>query len=206
MLTRKVTITITSKIVGWYEARSYPQDSQNNNDEIELYKVPSYEMIVSGTDESGKSLTFTHQAPRFMPYWNNPSNPDKHYKTKGWVNSGLSSAQTIVVSRYLKDYELHNRYSPAHGAIVLKNTFYIHAGPVDENDYGFGSAGCVENIGDFGALKSHIALLSGFKGGNADDAIQTLVKEKHLTAVIQAAAVPDIRKNYTRKIQRATWK
>lgn len=204
MKTRKVTITLTNRIVGSYEARSYPQDSQNNNKEIELYRVPLYEMILSGKDDLGKEKTFVHKAPRFMPYWNNPANPDPRYKTRGWANSGLSSARIIVVTRYIAEYKVHNRLTKGHGAIVLKGTFYIHAGPADENDAGYGSAGCVETIGNYDTFKSNIMILSGLKSVSPDDSIQTLVDERHLIVHIQGATVPDIRKNLTRKIIK-TW-
>jgi hypothetical protein len=81
-----------------------------------------------------------------MPYFNNPQRPDPDYRTKGWVNAGLSAARTVVISQYKQNYEVHNRYSPGKGAIVVKDTFYIHAGPASLQDVGFGSAGCIEII------------------------------------------------------------
>lgn len=200
MPTRKVTITLSNKIVGHYEARSYPHDDINGNGKIELYKVPLYEITITGVDDSGKNTTFTHKAPRFMPYWNNPKSPDSHYKTIGWVNSGLSQARTITVERYIRDYEVRNRYSPGRGAIVMKDSFYIHAGPATESDVGFGSAGCVEIIGNYDTFKAQIASLSGIKSAFADDAIARLVQDRKLVVIINSAAVPDIKRLYTREI------
>ena len=200
MATRKVTITLSSKIVGSYEARSYPHDDIDENGKIELYKVPLYEITVSGKSNAGLAASFIHKAPRFMPYYNNPKKPDTHYKTLGWVNSGLSSARTVIVNRYIKDYEVRNRYSPGRGAIVMKDAFYIHAGPASEMDVGFGSAGCVEIVGNYDTFKSQIASVSGHALGTSDDAISKLVQEKNLVVVIQFAAAPDIKKLFTREI------
>ncbi len=203
MSLRKVKITLSKKTVGSYEARSYPHDSFSDPKFIELYKVPLHEITVAGTGSDGTAKTFVHQAPRFMPYWNNPEKPDKHYATKGWANSGLSSARTVIVSRYLRNYAVQNRYSPGKGAIVLKGTFYIHAGPGTLTDYGFGSAGCVEIVGNYDDFKSQIASLSGSAKAESDDAIEELVNARKLTVVIEALKAPDIKKLFSRKILRA---
>ena len=204
MPTRKVKITLTNKVVGSYEARSYPDDSQGDNNWIELYKVPVYEVTIAGKDNSGTDKTIIHQAPRFMPYWNDPKALDPHYSTKGWANSGLSSARTVIVSRYIRDYAVQNRYTPGKGAIVLKGAFYIHAGPGVLSDVGYGSAGCVEIIGNYDTFKSDIASLSGSKFSDVDDAIQNLVNDRNLTVVIEGTTAPDIKSLYTRKVTRAS--
>jgi hypothetical protein len=172
----------------------------DGNGKIELYEVDVYEILIEGTDETGNPQTYKHLAPRFMPYWNNPKKPYSGYKTTGWVNAGLSEARNIIVTRYIRDYQVHNRYSPGKGAIVIKDTFYIHAGPADLEDVGFGSAGCVEIIGDFDVFKSNIQSLSGYKGDDTDDAIDALVKDRNLSIIIQAAKTPDIKANFTREI------
>jgi hypothetical protein len=201
MAARKVTITLTSRIVDYYEARSYPDDDLNNDGFWELYKVPVYEILVAGTDDAGKAATFKHFAPRFMPYFNDPAKPDSHYRSRGWVNAGLSAKRTVVVITYKPDYEVQNRYSPGKGAIVLKGAFYIHAGPADLSDIGFGSAGCVEIIGNYDDFKAHIASLSGTGAKTSDEAISKLVGRRLLIVEIEQATVPDIKKSYTRKVR-----
>lgn len=198
--TRKVTITVSNNIIGHYEARSYPHDDFNGNGKIELYKVPLYEISISGNYKNGLKKTFTHKAPRFMPYWNNPNAPSSHYKTTGWINSGLSEGRTITVRKYISDYQVQNRFSPGKGAIVLKDYFYIHAGPASESDVGFGSAGCIEIIGNWDIFKEQIALLSGSKSLFADIAITQLILDSNLIVIIHSANVPDIRRLYTREI------
>ena len=201
MAARKVTITLTSNIVAHYAARSYPDDDRNNDGMLELYTVPVYEVLIDGTDDTGAATTYTHQAPRFMPYWNDPARPDPHYSSRGWLNAGLWAKRTVTVSIYKPDYRVQNRYSPGRGAIVLKGAFYIHAGPADLSDFGFGSAGCVEIIGNYDDFKANIAALSGTGASSSDEAIAKLVNARKLIVEIQHATVPDIRAAFTRQVR-----
>ena len=51
-----MTIVVTNKIIGKYEARSYPQDDINNNGKTELYEVDVYEILLTGKDNEGNRL------------------------------------------------------------------------------------------------------------------------------------------------------
>lgn len=201
MKLRRVTVIVTKIVVGGYEARSYPHNQVSPSREIPLYRVPVYTIRVRGKDASGKDVMRDFMAPRFMPYFNDPKKPDPHYSTLGWANSGLSSARRVIVPEFIGDYEVQNRYSPGRGAIVVHETFYIHAGPADLNDVGFGSAGCIEIIGDFDVFKKTIADLSGAQTKNSGQAIQHLVAAGLLVVEIQETEAPDIKKLFTRKIR-----
>lgn len=199
MTVRQVEIVITNTIVGSYEARSYPNDQRDANGFYNLYRVPVYRILVTGTDANNKKMSYEFMAPRFMPYFNDPKQPNAHHSAKGWLNAGLSSARKFTIARYKQDYSISNRYSPGLGAIVVHETFYIHAGPTSMQDSGFGSAGCIEIIGNFDTFKKTIADLSGVSPASADSAIQHLVSSRKLTVTIQTAMVPDIKNSYTRK-------
>jgi len=201
MSTRKVEIVVTSTVVGQYEAKSYPHRQDDSAGYYNLYLVPVYKILVRGVDDKKQPQTKTFMAPRFMPYFNDPKNPDQGYKTKGWVNCGLSSARTVTITRYIRDYELHNRISAFRGAIVVHQTFYIHPGPATLCDYGFGSAGCIEIIGDFNIFKNAIVSLSGITSGTLDDGIQKLVNDRKLIVTIETAPVPDIRNSVSRRVR-----
>ncbi|MGB8297402.1 MAG: hypothetical protein WCG85_18400 [Polyangia bacterium] len=201
MAARQVVIVVTNTIVGQYEARSYPDEQKDASGYYNLYKVPIYRILVTGKDDTGNSVSGEYRAPRFMPYYNNPKRPSLHYKTLGWINCGLSSTQRVVISRYRRDYQVQNRYSPGIGAIVVHDTFYIHAGPATPSDVGFGSAGCIEIIGNFDVFKDSIVRMSGIVGVSRDDAITQLVKEGKLIVEIEQARVPDIKSLYSRKIK-----
>jgi hypothetical protein len=201
MAARQVVIVATNVVVGSYEARSYPDEQKDAAGYYNLYKVPLYRILVTGKDDTGKNVSGEYRAPRFMPYYNNPKKPSPHYKTLGWINCGLSSTRRVVISQYRQDYQVQNRYSPGVGAIVVHKTFYIHAGPATPSDVGFGSAGCIEIIGNFDTFKDAIARMAGITGMQRDAAIAQLVKERKLVVEIQQARVPDIKKLASRKVR-----
>jgi hypothetical protein len=200
MPVQQVDIVVTNSVVGSYEARSYPDQQTDAVGQYPLYSVPIYKIQVVGKDSSHKPVVVDFVAPRFMPYYNNPKQPDPHYKAVGWLNSGLSSHRRVVVSTFKQDYAVQNRYSPGRGAIVVHESFYIHAGPASLRDFGFGSAGCIEVIGDYNLFKQAIARLSGLPS-DPDQAIQQLVHAGKLIVTIQHAKPPDIKKNFTRMIR-----
>jgi hypothetical protein len=200
MASKNVEIVVTNSVVAHYEARSYPDQQTDDAGYYPLYKVPVHRILVRGKNAAGAATSIEFMAPRFMPYFNDPARPDPHYGLQGWANAGLSSANRIKVSRYKQDYAVHNRYSPGRGAIVLRSTFYIHAGPATLSDWGFGSAGCIEIIGNYDDFKNAIAGLSGLSNVSSDSAIQALVAAGKLTVVIQGAKVPDIQNNLTRRV------
>ncbi len=197
---KHVEIVVTNTVVNNYEARSYPDEQRDKEGNYALYRVPVYKILVTGRDGDNKK-SFEFMAPRFMPYFNNPTRPDPHYQTKGWRNAGLSSARTVTVSQYKQDYAVQNRFSPGRGAIVVMGAFYIHAGPASLLDVGFGSAGCIEIIGNYNTFKRTIADLAGLFSVPADTAIRQLVNARKLRVTIQTAVAPDIAKNMTRKIR-----
>jgi hypothetical protein len=163
--------------------------------------VPVYRIVVAGTEANNQASSFEFMAPRFMPFFNDPKRPDPHYAARGWVNAGLSSARRVTVARYKPEYAVQNRYSPGRGAIVVKDAFYIHAGPASLLDVGFGSAGCIEIIGNYDQFKQCIAALSGFAPAPSDGAILHLVHSGKLIVTIEAATVPDIKRLVTRKVR-----
>ena len=197
----QVEIVVTNFKVGSYEARSYPDQETDSAGQYPLYSVPVYRIRVRGQDPSQNPFTVDFSAPRFMPFYNDPKNPSPHYKALGWLNCGLSSHRRVVVSRFIQNYAVQNRYSPGRGAIVVHESFYIHAGPASPQDVGFGSAGCIEVIGNYDLFKHAIARLSGSASVQSDDAIQELVHARKLIVTIQAATPPDIKKNFTRMIR-----
>jgi hypothetical protein len=201
MAGRQVEIVVTNVVVNQYEARSYPDQQTDATGRYNLYNVPVYKILVKGTDAGSMDTTTEFMAPRFMPFFNAPNHPDPHYRATGWINAGLSSARRVVVSKYKENYAVQNRYSPGRGAIVVHEAFYIHAGPASLKDVGFGSAGCIEIIGDYDVFKQCIADLSGFSPTSRDSAILQLVDSRKLIVTIQPARAPDIKNNFSRKIR-----
>lgn len=202
MQPRAVEIDVTSMVTGQYEAKSYPDRQTDPSTGLyPLYKVPVNQMLVNGTDATGKRVSRPFKAPRFMPYFNDAARPSAHYHMKGWLTAGLSSPRRVVVCRYLDQYRVQNRYSPGIGAIVVHESFFIHAGPASEQDYGFGSAGCIEIIGDFNVFKKAIADLSGLPVGPSDVAIKSLIESQRLVVNIRSTTPPVITRNgFSRRV------
>lgn len=199
MKLRDVDIIISGTKTGdTYYAKSYPCSDMDKNSKIELYGVPVYYVYIKGTDDKGQSVKYTWKALRFMPYYN-PSNFSS-YKTIGWVNSGLHKLNRQPAPEYKKAYEVHNTYSQHNGAIVLKGTFYIHAGPEDLTHIGWGAAGCVEIIGSFSEFKDQVKELSGSTQVDADSAISELVFYKKLYIEIEYATPPNIKANFYKEV------
>lgn len=155
-------------------------------------------VIIKCTDDKGQSVKYTWKALRFMPYYNPPN--FSSYKTIGWVNSGLHKLNRQPAPEYKKAYEVHNTYSQHNGAIVLKGTFYIHAGPEDLTHIGWGAAGCVEIIGSFSEFKDQVKELSGSTQVDADSAISELVFYKKLYIEIEYATPPNIKANFYKEV------
>lgn len=204
---RAVDVIVSAKRTGEnYEARAYPVDDVNNDGFTEYYNAPVYYVYVEGTNAAGKRERREWKAPRYMPY-NNPAGEryESSYKTKGFVTAGLSNVPRMAAPAYKPDYQVHNRFSPFGGAIVVKGAFYIHAGPEDVKDAGWGSAGCVEIIGDFDGFKRDILELSGSPAASGDaetinQGMSQLVAGRKLFITYQSAARPNIKALFSRQV------
>jgi hypothetical protein len=204
---RSVDVTVSARKTGEnYEARAYPIDDVDGDGRTEYYNAPVYYVYVDGVNAAGKRERREWKAPRFMPY-NNPAGAqhDPDYKTVGFVTSGLSNVPRFAVGSYKPDYEIHNTFSPFGGAIVVKGTFYIHAGPESLKESGWGSAGCVEIIGNFDRFKKDILELAGSPAAQGDakalnNGIGQLVAARKLFVTYESAARPNLRAALSRQV------
>lgn len=193
----EVTIIITGQKTGEiYHAKSYPDFDFDNNGKMELYETPVYKVIIQ-TKKNRKEW----KALRFMPFWNDPKNPSKKYRARGWVNSGLSNyMQKKAVTYYNPNYGTQNRYSPYSGAIQIRGNFLIHAGPKNLSEKGWGAAGCVEIIGNFDDFKNDIKKFSELKTKSSHDAISALVKARKLFVEVKYAPTPNLKSKFWKEI------
>jgi hypothetical protein len=96
-------------------------------------------------DPQGYTDRQDFKAVRFGVYDNDGSDP--RYQTKGLFVVGLADDRWYRLNRYI-DYKLHSvQDNPDNGAFVIEGTHYIHSGPADVNEFGYGTAGCVEIFG-----------------------------------------------------------
>ncbi len=203
---RAVDVVVSARKTGEnYEARAYPVDDINDDGFIEYYKAPVYYVYVIGTNANGVREKREWKAPRYMPY-NNPAGErhEDEYKTVGFVTAGLSNVPRFAVGTYKPDYEVHNRYSPFGGAIVVKGGFYIHAGPDTILDSGWGSAGCVEILGNFDGFKKDVLELAGStdidSAAAINEGMSKLVAARKLFVTYEAASRPNIKARFSRQV------
>lgn len=192
---RSVTVVVTGDQTGeTYLARAYPTADVNGNGKIELYRVPVFSVDLVGSNAADNPVTISWSGLRFMPYYNDPKRPNPHYSYKGWANAGLRSLQKRAVQRYDPNYRVQNTATPYDGAIQMRDSFLVHAGPPTLANAGWGSAGCVEIIGNFNEFKNDIKTLSGSTAPGLDDALLELVRERMLYVQVNQAIPPRIGK------------
>jgi hypothetical protein len=196
-----VDITVSSKrLPTRYEARSYPHDDMDGDGRIELYATPICYVYIDGFDRDGKAVRREWNALRFMPFYNKRSDPSEEYTQLGWANSGLRYVGRQPVPDYLPDYEVHNRYSEYGGALVVRGSFFIHAGPSEISEFGWGAAGCVEVIGNFDKFKGDILELAGSAEPDLDKGIGALVAARKLFVQYEQAQSPNLQAAFTRQV------
>lgn len=75
----------------------------------------------------------------------------------------------------------------------IQNSFLIHSGPPTLQDSGWGSAGCIEIIGNFSDFKEDIKTVSGIGGYlPSDEIIFRLIKAGKLYIEIEVASKPNV--------------
>lgn len=202
---RKVLIRVSSEMTSdVYLARSWPDDDRDDNGLIELYEVPIYKVFLEGTDADGNDVKEVWTALRFMPFWNDPKNPSKGSSKRGWKDSGLKQVEHKPVPKYKEHYDVHNRPSNFTGAIVVQGFFYIHAGPENITESGWGAAGCVEVIGSFNDFRRDILGMAGSTESDIQVGMTALVKAQKLYVQYDLAQPPDFKSHFKGEVVR-TW-
>lgn len=172
---KSVSIIISGEKTGdVYYASSYPHHDMDNDSHSESYATPVYKVYLSSGDRRKE-----WKALRFMPFWNDPKKPSS-YRTKGWLTAGLSLGMLLQkIVYYNPNYQTLNRPSPHDGAFQINGNFLIHSGPSTLMERGWGSAGCVEIVGNFKHFKEEIVSLAGIIHAKVDQALQTLVRTRN---------------------------
>lgn len=191
---RDVVIVVSNqKTADVYYAKSYPDPDFDNDGRRERYRTPIYKVFLKSRSAVGESVQKDWQALRFMPFWNDPKQPTKTYRARGWVNSGLPHIAMMPVPAYLKDYKVHNSVSHFSGAIQIKGNFLVHAGPASATDYGWGAAGCIEIVGNFDDFRRDILQMAGSTQADIHVGMQQLVSARQLYIQVDLDTAPDLK-------------
>jgi RHS repeat-associated protein len=177
---RNVNITIGGTPTGEIETFSYPEP-----DDVQ-YSVPTYDMTVTGTDNSGNKVTQVFSVIRFGV-------KNKTGDAKDSYVQGITGPGKHIIRQFKPDYGAHSFGSNEPGAWVVKGTYYIHDGP----DVGEVSAsnGCVELCGNgqFVALNTLIRGLAGTSTGTERQQHMQIAKAGVLTVRYEKASLPPIK-------------
>ncbi|MEL6586556.1 MAG: hypothetical protein AAFY65_02595 [Pseudomonadota bacterium] len=142
-LLQPVVAHVKSKEVDWGVVRAYPHDNGHT------YKVPVYDMEVSGLGPSATAKTTVFKVIRF-----------------GVKQSSASDTPTVVG---LKDKQVHilSRVDYMEGSWQLYGNFLIHDGANNPQKSAWGQIGCIEVVGMMGgkdAWKVFEALVLSLSG------------------------------------------
>ena len=164
----------TEKFAILYGYPNAPVDSKTN--EKKLYKVPLYEVTVSGTLEDGSSVQYKYTAVRF----------GVEGKKDGSVRVvGKSSEGTFTPTEYIPNYPENVTNEQYKGAIRVDGGFLIHVGQSNPSKNPQGNIGCIA-VCQFPSFKQTLLTLSGAKD------IKTITDNKLLQVHYEKADYPPL--------------
>lgn len=130
---RNVSVRVTKEIQRSNAVvNSYPTKDKNH-----LFQVPTYRMVVSGTDNQGSPTSLDFEVIRYGVALGSTST--KNYKTPTVV--GLSDPKTYTVD-YWKPTYINNS-----GAYRFHGGHLLHIGAIDPTTTPYGAIGCIEVTG-----------------------------------------------------------
>jgi len=181
MSIRNIKLTVGSKIVDYAKTWSYPEDDGN------IYKLPTYDLIVEGSDDAGNLQKKTYEVFRF-----GVSRPNK--KTAARI-VGLADKQTHTIKAWLPDYTVHSANSPEKGAWQVYDSFLIHDGPDEPKNELYASIGCVEichGPEGFVSFNTFLINLSGSKKSSRGEKLKEMGSSGKMAITYLKAARPPL--------------
>lgn len=180
---KKVKVVVTSKIIGKALTWTYPYDNGK------IYEIPTYELIVEGTNEGGTEVKKYFEVIRFGVTRNSPNENSKPYTV------GLADKQTHIIKQWLPDYKVHSAASDEIGAWQVYGNFLIHDGPDKPMEDLFASIGCIEICGSkgFNKFNDEIIKLSGVKGTSRSENLKIIGKSGKLSIDYEKASRPPVK-------------
>jgi hypothetical protein len=150
--------------------------------------IPTYELTVSGTDDSGKQKIKVFKVIRFGLKSINGRTPSV---------VGLADQQTHTIKAWLPHYSVHSARSKERGAWQVYDNFLIHDGPDDPKKEVYASVGCIEICNGprgFDKLNDLIISLSGSTRGKRSDKLTDIGNSKKMIITYQKAIRPATKK------------
>lgn len=186
---RKIDIFISGEIMGKAIVWGYPRDDAREDDIGPLYEVPTYKMVIRGSDDKGKEMKREFEVIRF----------GVHQKTTKHKPSvvGLAKEQQHVIKAWLPDYSVHSAESEERGAWKVIDDFLIHDGPDNpqDKDDPYASIGCVEVCGERGfiVLNEYLVSLSGSTAVSQQQKLSEMGNSGTMTARYEGTVRPPLK-------------
>ena len=170
---RSIEIVVGSDPIGWSYQKSFPYA-----DGI-VYKLPTYQLTILGTDVNGNQVHETYEVFRFGVKRESADSKPRVV--------GRYDAKTKVISAWDPKYKVHSNNTGENGAWVIDGNFLIHDGPDNPRDTKlFASVGCIEITGSIGFSGFNLQLLQ-LSGASS---LNQLGASGQITITYEKATVP----------------
>jgi hypothetical protein len=150
---RSVKLQVGGEPVNWAYVHPFPDNPDNV-----LYRLPTYKLLLIGTDEAGQTLQHSFEVIRFGV---------KQELTTTAQVVGLADAQSYQINTWLPNY-LVGRTEP--GAWKVYDNFLIHDGPDEprSKQITYGAIGCIEvcGPGQFREMNARLFKAAGVAGND----------------------------------------
>jgi hypothetical protein len=176
---RNVILNVGGKAVGQGKTWAYP-----NGKALGIFYVPSFNMSVSGVDNTGARITRTFEVLRFGLHCTDGKTP---------VSVGLADYQRHIIKSWIPTYTPHSAPSIEGGAWQVYNSFLIHDGPDNINEV-FATIGCIELMGPLGFVKLNDLLieLCGPTATTRDEQLAQIGRSGKLSIVYEKSTRPPV--------------
>jgi hypothetical protein len=179
---RNVVMTVGHKEIGRAKTWAYPEGAGRG-----LFWIPTYNLKIAGTDESGKATERDFEVLRFGIHC--PT------RASGPHVVGLANAQTHVIKAWLPDYSVHSAPSLEQGAWQVYDDFLIHDGPDDPINEVYATIGCIEicqGPKGFDVFNDFLIKLSGPKSSDRASRLAEIGRARNLTIRYLKAVRPPL--------------
>jgi len=175
-------------MVGGTPGQEFPTWAYPNGRHLGEFLIPSYSCVVTGSDNSGNSVSRNFVVLRFGVQCIDMKTPKI---------VGLTDHQTHVIKAWVGSYRVHSAASDETGAWRVYNNFLIHDGP----DYvstrpPFATIGCIEVTGPqgFDIFNDLIIELSGSKAASREEQLEEIGRAKSLRITYERAIRPPLKR------------
>lgn len=178
---KSINILVTVTKIGIAHTWTYPHDNGKT------YEIPTYKMVLSGTDNLGRPASRNFEVIRFGVTRNSPSSSP--------YTVGLADKQTHVIKQWLPTYKVHSAPSIEDGAWQVYGDFLVHDGPDNPLTDLYASIGCIEVCRGpqmFNVFNDLIISYSGLTTGTREEKLTQIGLSKKLKIDYEKATRPPV--------------